>query len=85
MPDTSSLCARAQPRSRSWGSNFLVRGITALLQKKNLERYPQFGAVRYQHQTPTKKLRKSWGVRRNFFLFSGGRVRVLCSSNIATK
>ena len=40
--------------------------------KKNLERYPQFDAVRYQHQTPIKKLRKSWGVRRNFFLFFWG-------------
>jgi len=57
----------AQPRFQSWGSNFLVWGITALLQKK-LERYTQFGAVCYSHQTPTKKLLKKLGVVRPIFI-----------------
>jgi len=35
-----------------------------------LERYTQFGAVRYPHQTPTKRLCKKLGVRPN----SGGSV-----------
>ena len=51
------------------GSNFLLWGITASLQKK-IERYTQFGAVCYH--LPTKKLRKKlgpvqiWGVRTPF-------------------
>jgi len=43
------------------GSNFLVSGITASLQEIFLERYSQFGAVFYPHQTPTKELRKKFG------------------------
>ena len=49
------------------GSNFLVRGITALLQKRNLERYEyiQFGACSLlAPPDPTKKLcKKLEGVR----------------------
>ena len=60
----------AQPRLQSWESTFLVWGTTALLQKFFLERYTQFGAVCYPHQTPTKRLCKKLGVRPN----SGGSV-----------
>jgi len=49
------------------GVQFLVLGITALLQDRNLERYTQFGAVCYPHQTHTKKLRKKLGSQSKFW------------------
>ena len=51
----------AQPRFQSWGSSFLVWGITALLQNF-LEGISSLA----QSVTPTKKLRKKVGVRPNF-------------------
>jgi len=51
----------AQPRFQSWGSNFLVYGITTLLQKK-LDRSSQFDAVGYIITLySSKSYVKSWG------------------------
>jgi len=57
---------RAQPRFQSWGSNYLVYGITTLLQKK-LDRSTQFRAVGYIITLYiVKKQSKMLGVRPNF-------------------
>jgi len=55
------------------GSNFLVWGITALLQKKSRKVYPVWRRLLspVPHQTPPKSYVKSWGIRQNIFGVSG--------------